>query len=102
MSKMVRAIRDESNGSSAEHNLCFTPERATAMLPLIRRIVAELTSLSESIEAQRAQLRGVDQLQATSSDPAYQEELTDIRASIAEGEQRWGDCLRELSALGVE
>jgi hypothetical protein len=99
---MVRVIRDDSNDSSAGCGVCFTPERATAMLPLVRRIVTELRGLSDSIEARRAQLRGVDQLRETSKHPSYQEELSDIRATIAEEEQRLLDCLRELAALGVE
>tara|TARA_R110002049_G_scaffold47902_1_gene138345 strand:+ start:33158 stop:33631 length:474 start_codon:yes stop_codon:yes gene_type:complete len=99
---MVRAIRDDNGGLPADQHISFTPENATAMLPLVRRIVDELTRLSQSIEAQRRQVRGVADLNETSSQPDYQDELNDIHSTIAEEEERLQSCLQELSALGIE
>jgi hypothetical protein len=99
---MVGVIRDENNGNPVERDLQLTPERATAMLPLVRRIVAELTRLSQSIATRRLQVEGVSQLQGTSSFPAYQEELNDIHSTIEQEEERLRECLLELTSLGIE
>ena len=99
--QMVRAIRDD-NGMPADQGELFTPEAATAMLPLVRRIVKELTTLFESIEARRRQVRGVLQLDETSSHPDYLDELNDIHSTIADEEARLEGCLQELASLGVE
>ena len=99
---MVGVIRDDNSGNPVENDVNVTPERATAMLPLVRRIVAELTRLSKSIETRRLQVQGVTQLPETSNLPLYQEELNDIHSTIAEEEERYRDCLRELSSLGIE
>lgn len=72
------------------------------MLPLVRRIVEDMIQLSDSIGAQREQLREIDNLPETIDQPNYQEELTDIRGSLAEDEQRLEDCRSELTALGLE
>lgn len=72
------------------------------MLPLVRRIVADILRLSGSIDAQREQLRGIDKLTATIDQPDYREELSDIRGSLAEDEHRLEGCFSELAALGLE
>lgn len=98
---MVGAVRDENNGNPSDSDVQVTPERATAMLPLVRQIVAELTRLNESIENQRLQVNAVTQWHETSDMPAYKEELNDIHSTIAEEEARFHECLQELNSLGV-
>ena len=98
---MVRALRDD-NGTPAEQGDCFTPESATAMLPLVRRIVDELTKLVASIEARRQQVSAVTQFDETSSHPDYLDELNDIHSTIAAEEAKLESCLQELRSLGVE
>lgn len=98
---MVRAISDKNNGPTAGTPTEFTPSAATQMLPLVRRIVDDMIRLSRSIAAQREQLRVIDELPETIDQPDYREELSDIRGSLADDEQRLANCLSELSALGL-
>ncbi len=99
---MVRAISDKNNDSTVGTRSEFTPTAATKMLPLVRLIVQDMVRLSHSIEAQREQLGEIDRLPQTIDQPDYQEELIDIRGSLADDEQRLDACLNELSALGLE
>ena len=98
---MVRAISD-NNDPTAGHDSAFTPCSATKMLPLVRRIVADIVQLSGSIDAQRAQLSEIDKLAETIDQPNYREELSDIRGSLASDELRLEVCFSELAALGLE
>lgn len=72
------------------------------MLPLVRRIVADIIQLSKAIEVQRERLRGIDALPGTSDQPEYRDELSDIRGSLEHDEQRLAACYSELSSLGLE
>lgn len=98
---MVRAIRDSDNGATEKSNVTFTAATATKMLPLVRRIVDDLLRLDGSIKAQREQLRGVDQWVATIDQPDYQDELSDIRQSLVNDQQRFDFCMGELTSLGL-
>ena len=103
VTEMVRAISDSNdNGSRASLESRFTPGTATQMLPLVRRIVADMTRLTRSIAAQREQLRVIDELPATMDQPDYREELSDIRMSLENDEARLDTCVGELAALGLE
>ena len=98
---MVRAISnndDPTLGVQSE----FTPSLATKMLPLVRRIAEDMLQLTQAIEAQREQIREIDQLPETIDHADYQEELSDIRGTLAEDEKRLDDCRRELASLGLE
>lgn len=99
---MVRAISNNNNDSASGKRTAFTPSSATNMLPLVRRIVADMLQLSRSIDAQREQLRGIDKLAETIDQPDYREELSDIRGSLLDDERRLEFCFRELTALGLE
>ena len=96
---MVRAI---GNDSALDSPRGFTPARASKTLPLVRRIVADMISLTESIDRQREQLRGLDDLTDPIEHVHYQEEVSDIRLSLADDEKRLKNCIAELGALGVE
>jgi hypothetical protein len=97
---MVRAIRDNNDSTVGEVH--FTPSSATVMLPLVRRIVADLVHLNEAIESQQEQLKGIDRLPETIERADYQEELRDIRTSLSDDQKRLQMCLGELAALGLE
>ena len=97
---MVRAI-GRDNDSTLESEKQFTPGRATKMLPLIRRIVADMVAINQSIQRQKEQLEGIDALPSTIEHSNYQEELRDIRSSLADDEARLQECVSELASLGV-
>jgi hypothetical protein len=98
---MVRAI-NSNNEPKTSLPTEFTPAQATRMLPLVRQIVQDLMSLNKSIEAQRQQLRGVDELPETIEQSNYRDELSDVRRSLADDEQQFAVCMSELNALGVK
>jgi len=80
----------------------FTPLKANCMLPLVRRIAADLVLLHHSIEAQRTQLQGLAEVEEIADQANYADELRDIRSTLADEERRFRACLAELAALGVE
>ncbi len=99
---MVRAISNNNeNAASEASEATFTPSRATKMLPLIRRIIGDVVTLQASIRVQAQQLQGIDSLPSTMQHPDYQEEVNDIRASLAEEQARLDACVSELNSLGV-
>jgi len=98
---MVRALHDNDDPTVGPTGP-FTPGQASQMLPLIRHIVRDLLQLQRAVTAQRDQLRGLDQVCEPMDQTAYREELSDIRGSLAEDEQRLQDCIRELTEIGVE
>lgn len=97
---MVRAIKDNNDPTAGK--VSFTPSRATEMLPLVRSIAADMIKLSEAIAAQREQIKVIDGLPQTIEHVHYEEELRDIRASLAADELRLRQCMDELAALGIE
>jgi hypothetical protein len=98
---MVRAISN-NNDSTPGVRSAFTPISATKMLPLVRQIATDMAHLTHSIAAQREQIREIDRLPETMNHVHYQEELSDIRGSLAEDEKRLDECRRELLSLGLE
>ncbi|MAI69799.1 MAG: hypothetical protein CMM01_02675 [Rhodopirellula sp.] len=99
---MVRAIQNSDEHSPSKVGEPFTVETATATLPLVRRIVADMERLHKTVQRQRERLSVIDQLQDSTDQPEYQEELADIRGSMQGEEQQFEACVRELNALGVE
>ena len=73
----------------------YTPAQANATLPLVRRIVADITEVAGRLrERQRALARSGGQL-----DEVHREEL---EAEFEQGRQRLAECERELAQLGIE
>jgi hypothetical protein len=99
---MVRALQNSDEHSPSKVGEPFTVDTATATLPLVKRIMADMEKLHETVERQRERLSVIDQLQGTTDQPDYQEELVDIRGSMQDEEQRLAACVRELNALGLE
>ena len=99
---MVRAIENPDDLPQSATGQPFTVETAAKMLPLVRRIVADMEVLSKTVDCQRERLSVIDQLPETIDQPDYQEELADIRGSLEAEEERLQACVRELHALGLE
>ncbi|MCH2180295.1 MAG: DUF2203 domain-containing protein [Mariniblastus sp.] len=99
---MVRAIQNSDEQLPSNVGEPFTVDTANAMLPLVKRIVADMLRLQKTVQRQRERLSVIDQLQDTTDQPEYQEELADIRGSMQGEEQQLEACVRELNALGVE
>lgn len=97
---MVRALSNDND--SAAGSVRFTPSSATVMLPLVRRIVADMVRLQRAIAVQQEQIKGIDRLPETIERAAYQEELRDIRGSLSDDETRLRMCIEELAALGLQ
>lgn len=99
---VVRAIENSDEHLPTKVGEPFTVETATRMLPLVRRIVADMQQLNETVQRQRERLAVIDQLADTIDQPDYLEELADIRRSMQTEEERLTACIRELNVLGVE
>jgi hypothetical protein len=98
---MVRAIGNNKDSASPSQ-VSFTPARATKMLPLVRRIVEDILQLQQAIDLQTHQLKVIDSLPETMQQSNYQDEVSDIRSSLAEDQVRLLACIAELNSLGVE
>ena len=99
---MVRAIENADEPTPSKVGEPFTVDTATATLPLVKRIVADMMRLHRTVERQRERLSVVDELQDTTERSDCQEELADIRSSMEGEEQQFAACIRELNLLGVE
>tara|TARA_B110000495_G_C22831724_1_gene485266 strand:+ start:400 stop:861 length:462 start_codon:yes stop_codon:yes gene_type:complete len=99
---MVHAIQNPDDRPQPAIGQPFTADTAAKMLPLVRRIVADMEHLNETVECQRERLDAIDQLPETINQPDYQEELADIRGSLEAEEEQLQAYVRELHALGVE
>jgi hypothetical protein len=99
---MVRAIHNSDEHSPSKVGEPFTVDTAARMLPLVRRIMADMERLNETVQRQRERLSVIDQLPDTIDQPDYQEELADIRGSMESEELQLKACIRELNALGLE
>ena len=98
---MVRAISNQPIlGENSLPN--YTPEQATATLPLVRRVVRDLLALQEQMVLQRRQLAGIEQLSKTVECETHREELTDVKVSLAQDREHWDACIAELQSLGLE
>lgn len=99
---MVRAIQNSDDHLPPKVGEPFTVDTATATLPLVKRIIADMERLHETVERQRERLSVIDQLQDTADQSGNQEELADIRSSMQDEEEQLAACVRELNALGLE
>ena len=98
---MVRAIGDKP-GSTPSRERVFTPAQATATLPLVRQIAADVALLHLAIEGQRSQIREIDRIPDTIQLADYHDELRDIRSSLELDETRMEKCVAELLSLGIQ
>ncbi len=83
----------------------FTLEQANAMLPLVKRITADIVRLSAEIE-QRTELLAEVQAHHTRRSAReieeYSEELQAVQRMLKIEVDRFEDCVGELESLGLE
>lgn len=79
----------------------FTPVHADRTLPLVRRIAHDLVGLQKDLRLRQAQINALlgDEKKATSK--AHAEELTEIRSSLGEDQQRMLALQEELATMGA-
>jgi hypothetical protein len=87
----------------------FTPAQANAMLPLVRRIVQDITDLAGALrERQERIMRLVPESPGRESDEMGNEELDrveevmQLEEEFERGRQRMTEYVEELGKLGVE
>ena len=79
----------------------FTPAQANAMLPLVRRIAADIAGLVGELKERQALLLRLRR-RSRGEDAAHREELLQAEADFERGGQQMRDYLAELRQLGVE
>jgi hypothetical protein len=79
----------------------FTPAQANAMLPLVRRIVEDITTLVAELKERHARLSRLQQPHGT-IDEAHREELHQVEADFERAREQMGAYIEELTQLGVE
>lgn len=81
----------------------FTVEEANAMLPLVRAIASDLSTLSREVIERRERLAMLHKSRRPNkSQDAYSEELAQIEEELTKDSERLHDYVEELRALGVE
>jgi len=80
----------------------FTPAQANAMLPLVGRIVADITRLAGELRERQALLQGLRPRKRGGVDESEREEIARAEADLESGGQRMREFLAELRQLGVE
>jgi hypothetical protein len=80
----------------------FTISQATAMLPLVRVIAADISELSRDLIDRRRRLEYLLAGRNPNDRDIYHEELVQVQAELEKDNRRLHDYLEELKALGVE
>jgi hypothetical protein len=80
----------------------FTPAEANAMLPLVRSIVTDITTLARDLRERHERLTRIPADRRTGLTEAHQEELQLIEGELERGQARMGEYETELRQLGIE
>lgn len=80
----------------------FTIEQANAMLPLVRAIATDLTSLAREVVERRHRLDVITAGRDLKTGDPYADELTHVEAELERDAARLKEYLQELRELGVE
>lgn len=80
----------------------FTIEQANAMLPLVRAITADLTTLARDVVDRRQRLASFAKRKPTTASDPYADELASMQQAVADDTQRLQEYIEELRRLGLE
>ena len=86
----------------------FTPAQANAMLPLVRRIVQDITELAGALRERQERIARLTQLAGRESDETGRqevdrvEEVMQLEEEFERGRERMTAYIEELRTLGVE
>jgi hypothetical protein len=80
----------------------FTIEQANAMLPLVRAITADLTTLARDVVERRERLASFARRKPTAPSDPYAEELASMQQAVADDTERLQEYIEELRRLGLE
>jgi hypothetical protein len=80
----------------------FSIDQATAMLPLVRVIAADISQLSRDLLDRRRRLEYLMAGRNPNDRDVYHEELVQVQADLEKDGRRLKEYLDELKALGVE
>ncbi len=80
----------------------FTIEQANAMLPLVRAITADLTTLARDVVDRRQRLASFAKRKSTTASDPYAEELASMQQAVTDDSQRLQEFIEELRRLGLE
>jgi hypothetical protein len=86
----------------SEHKDTFSIEQATAMLPLVSVIAADISHLSRDLMDRRRRLEYLMAGRNPNDRDVYHEELVQVQADLERDSRSLRDYLAELQALGVE
>jgi hypothetical protein len=79
----------------------FTVDSANRLLPLVTRIAVDLVSLSEGLDRDAAQIRGIEMLPRKSDIRTFTEELDSVKEAFRLENERLDVVRNELASLGV-
>ena len=80
-------------------NRFFTPDQANAMLPLVRRIVTDITNLAREVRDKHKRFRRLTE--GGSMPVAHEEELFQLESQLEQGQEQMESLVQELGQLGI-
>lgn len=92
---------DQRDSSLVGRGRIFTRESANRVLPLVKRVTADLLQVWRELQSQQAQMQGIETLHNTSDIRVFSEELACVKADFQAQNDQLDAFQQELSALGV-
>src|SRR5262245_35018860 len=79
----------------------FTPSQANSMLPLVRRIVEDITQLAGTLRERHQTLNRLKPREGRELSPSQRQEVELNEAELVKGGERMEELVQELIDLGV-